>query len=338
MKNMTMTAEQEEAWYNELKAVDTHVRRPKEWIKCISAVLVKNGFLCMADLKGATIQECQSDLGTLNGGGRAFLQRALTAANEVKAPAAGDALQLLQQAVGAKPQKTVVNIPAALNGIRLSELSPSAWPQAAVVDWLHEEGKKLRAAGVNAPFIFVDLKKKCMPNWAIAHQQPVEDEEEVSHSVLAIAKAIRKGDDGSQKDSTHLSFVCWSAAFHRYALAADFVRQWNLSSALAHYDICLRVAEEARTRGKPQWLGVKYDEVCRKEWAELARANVSGFDVNKVCLTMDKELVTRAEASVPQSTREKSSYGHGYHDQHWGYKRAHPRPPSPPRGSKRQRY
>ena len=39
-----------------------------------------------------------------------------------------------------------------------------------------------------------------------------------------------------------------------------------------------------------------YDEIARKAWAEQARSGVPGFDVNSVCLGIDKNLLQTVEA------------------------------------------
>ena len=64
--------------------------------------------------------------------------------------------------------------------------------------------------------------------------------------------------------------------------------QWKLTASAAHLDVCLRVADECRAKQKPMAFGILYDEVARKEWADMARKNAPGFDVNKACLKLDK--------------------------------------------------
>ena len=41
-------------------------------------------------------------------------------------------------------------------------------------------------------------------------------------------------------------------------------------------------------------------QVCRRHWSEHSRAGVVGFDVNTQCLSLDKDLLSRAEALVAQ--------------------------------------
>lgn len=97
-----------------------------------------------------------------------------------------------------------------------------------------------------------------------------------------------------------MSIPVWLAAFNRFAIAADAVGMWSLASSLTHIDICLRLAEEARARKLPLGFGILYDELCRKQWAEAARAGVAGFSVDTACLGIDRDIVSRAEALQSQ--------------------------------------
>ena len=58
----------------------------------------------------------------------------------------------------------------------------------------------------------------------------------------------------------------WQTAFHRYAMGAAIVEhQLSYAAALAHYDVCMRIATNAHLSKPPRRaaLGVIYDEVAR---------------------------------------------------------------------------
>ena len=95
------------------------------------------------------------------------------------------------------------------------------------------------------------------------------------------------------------------AAFQRIALASDAIGQWSLASSMAHLDICLRIGEENRMRGKSPHLAIEYDEVTRQRWAEMARAGVVGFDIDSVCLGIDTDARESAEVLLEQRGKGK---------------------------------
>ena len=82
-------------------------------------------------------------------------------------------------------------------------------------------------------------------------------------------------------------------------MAAAATRQLEFAAALAHKQICLlassrahprarrpagappvsQVAAHAQLKGRKAHLGVIYDQVARRSWAEKAAAGVAGFQV-----------------------------------------------------------
>ena len=100
------------------------------------------------------------------------------------------------------------------------------------------------------------------------------------------------------KAAGRMSYAVWVAAFMRHALATDAVGMWSLAASLTHLDLCLRVGEEGRAKKQPFLLAMRYDEFCRKNWSELARAGVHGFNINLTCLGIDRDIVSRAESSL----------------------------------------
>ena len=86
---------------------------------------------------------------------------------------------------------------------------------------------------------------------------------------------------------------------------------WALASSTTHLDICLRIAEEGRSRKLPYSFGIVYDELCRQQWAESARAGVVGFSADSVCLGIDRDIVSKVEAVMTQrkAVTQQSSKG-----------------------------
>ena len=89
-----------------------------------------------------------------------------------------------------------------------------------------------------------------------------------------------RGKDYTDKKNKYMSMHIWVAALARYQIAAHVVGEWDMLSSQCHLDMCLRVGEQARARGKAASVGMTYDEVARRQWSELSRAN-TGFDVNE---------------------------------------------------------
>ena len=245
---------------------------------------------------------------------------------------------LSSQAGGAR--RATIDLQSALDSVSLKGLSAGAWPSVEFVETLKLEIDRLRDKGVTQPFIYVDIKKKCVPNWALDFAPCDDGSDGTSEfsAIRAIADAIMAG-PATKKEGKHLSHGGWIAAFHRLAIASEVAGMWKFASALAHLDTCLRVGEEARMRGLPHYISVTYDEVCRKKWAELARAQVSGFSVDRECTSICKDSLSRAEAllslarpSKPQPLGDRPADG----------QRAPPPPPMAPGGvgyvHKRRRY
>ena len=296
-----------EEWYQQLKTIDEHTRRSREWLADVIACLLANGFESLHDLRGASSDTLTESKPV--GAKLAFLRRALEAAN----PPLPDANALVAARVlaeqgadkTARRPAVAVDIPGALARASLKDLPAFTWPCVDLVEGLSADLNKLRSKGVERPFVYIDLKK-CVPNWALdfAPCDGGSDGTGEVSAVRAIADAIMAG-PSTKKEGKHLSHGCWIAAFHRLAFASEIAGMWTFASAMAHLDMCLRVGEEARMRGLPHYISVTYDEVCRKRWAELARARVSGFSVDCECASICKDSLSRAEALLAAARPSK---------------------------------
>ena len=70
------------------------------------------------------------------------------------------------------------------------------------------------------------------------------------------------------KRKTFMTVIQWRAAFDRYALAAHATGQLPLHLALAHADNVMRICDEGKAKGRPLFLGVIYDQLARRKWAD----------------------------------------------------------------------
>ena len=205
-----------------------------------------------------------------------------------------------------------------------------AWPTSRMVDDLRDEVEALKKRGISNPFVYIDLGLRCdTPSARVRFCLCAFSKKGLTSLGVAAASGGRERlvcllsyifacvvhcFAGSSKN--FISPALWAPAFMRLALPADAVGMWKLSAALTHMDICFRVGEEGRAKKLPYFFAVVYDQVrqrryvwrnfisdsqvCRKHWAENARAGVVGFDINSECLAIDRDLRDRAEAVVLQ--------------------------------------
>ena len=227
-----------------------------------------------------------------------FLRRAVRAADDSvmrKAGAASDngAVNSLVSALKKEEQVVHVDIGEELKRACLSQLPDAAWPSSALCDDIATKAKALLKKGIAHPFVFVDLRK-ALPSWAAySTRDDVSDDEGADSCALrSIAKALGATDKPKPK---HLTFLQWVAAYQRYALAAQVTGQMNYTSAMVHFENCLRVGEEAKAKGSLIALAACYDSVARREWADMAAKGVPGFDINKLACRHSEDLLRMAE-------------------------------------------
>ena len=60
-------------------------------------------------------------------------------------------------------------------------------------------------------------------------------------------------------------------------------------------EVCQRVAFRSKGGGRRAWLGIVYDEVCRKAWARRAYAGDVTFDIEQAALRSSSDLLKDAE-------------------------------------------
>ena len=62
----------------------------------------------------------------------------------------------------------------------------------------------------------------------------------------------------------------------------------DLEAALSHKDNCLQAANKAGEKGLPLGVGVTYDYLCRKSWANQSEVCGASFNVSEAAKQFDK--------------------------------------------------
>ena len=62
-----------------------------------------------------------------------------------------------------------------------------------------------------------------------------------------------------------------------------------LGAAENHFAECMAIADEGRKKNQGVHLGVVYDELCRRQWAESSLKRLEGFDVNAKASRRDED-------------------------------------------------
>ena len=221
----------------------------------------------------------------------------------------------LNNAIGKKDsvQKVHVDVKVKMQGL-VPELPQAVWPQSSAVDKLATEAARLVKGGIMVPFVFVDIKA-FLPSWAelgsVSVDQQSDDEGEFNKGCQALAGVLVGNVDN--RKSKRLDILKWQAAFDKYMLGAAAADQLSLAGAMAHKDICVQVALRA-SLGAPArraGLGVIYDEVARRSWAQRAAAGdfVMLTDVSKAAMTLDPVLLREAEAIYDAAKPQNVAYG-----------------------------
>ena len=204
----------------ELSASAVCAGRAQEFLETFAAYAIKNGFTSVASFAGTSLEDWDTE--TMEGypsfsaGARALVKQ--LGSPQVVAPVtpvglpfpsvpAGDGATQLAEAMAEamakarKPAKPVhVDVMTKLSHTSLESLGLGVYPDSRVVDDLATALRDQREQGAQQPFIFVSLSR-FLPAWNL---------EEIGKELL-------------------LPPALWSAAYMRYALAADAVGMVRLS-------------------------------------------------------------------------------------------------------------
>ena len=188
-------------------------------------------------------------------------------------------LAALEQHLAPQPPKPRihVNIGQVLGRVDMKSLPQKCWPCSSQVDALAAAVEKSKKdTGMPYPFVYQELKK-WVPSWVAPTQE---------------------GQDEAPKNAPvkELDLVTWSIAFDRYALAASICEQTSYGALMAHKDVCLEIAMKAHLEKRGRLLGVFYDKVCRKSWAERSICGDDSFELARAVTFRDEALLYRAQA------------------------------------------
>ena len=182
----------------------------------------------------------------------------------------------------------------------LQTLPLICYPPSALVDALATEIKS-KSASLNlpdgkAPYIYQPVEKY-LPSYCGADMkekaEDEEDKDEMSKGFEALAKRL----GAEEKKKTKLDPLRWSIGYDRRALAEAATGQMSYGAAIARKEMCLRLGATVGAR----MLGVTYDELVRKAWAERSVCGDVLFDIetavhkeDPVCLKEAREKLDAA--------------------------------------------
>ncbi len=277
--------------------------------KCV-AILKKGEVFNPYDLvkTSAEVVERASET-TLSSGMFGFVARAIEKADDLHLAAkpqvspAADLSKVIASIDGGRKEepKVHVDLAAEVDKLKLQGLPQPFWPKSSAVDAVATEVARLMKRGIAEPYVYVDIKT-FVPAWADLQQTDAvdlsEDECDQSKGFQALAAVLQRGMGGTPaKHRKRLDIVRWQAAFDKLALGCATVpHQLSYPAAVAHKDICMRVALQAPLKDCRAALGVVYDEVARKSWAERKAVGEHNLDVCRAAQCLDDALLRQAEA------------------------------------------
>ena len=153
-------------------------------------------------------------------------------------------------------------------------------PPTDSVNAMAKELAKLKNLGIQNPFVKMSLQKFA-PEW---HTEQCADGFLLAPSALM-------------------------PTLFRWALAAQATDMVPFSSGMAHADVCMRVAAEARKRGKNTCTAAAYDQIRQKSLAEMCLKGVPDFDAAKSLCEFDREIFEQAIDMAESKTTVSARHG-----------------------------
>ncbi|CAK0831509.1 unnamed protein product, partial [Prorocentrum cordatum] len=248
--------------------VDRHTKRDRTWLKPVVEVLATNGIESPEDLVELNVRAATFQLGLVEGK-VAFLERAVAkatqsaeqqAAAEAAAPSGSQepVSALLQALQGGRKPAVHVDIAAGLGGMTLAGLPASCWPSPQLTGWVQGQVKAAESKGITKPFLYMPIKG------------PVKKQGDLP------------------------SILQWCVALDRWAIVAALTGQMPLTASMAHKEVAMQLALSARASGRTTAIAVLYDEIARREWADLS-AGLGTFDVAAAAQSQNAATMLRAE-------------------------------------------
>ncbi|CAK0791693.1 unnamed protein product, partial [Prorocentrum cordatum] len=283
--------------------VDRRTKRDRAWLKPVVEVLATNGIESPEDLVKLNVRAATFQLNGLVEGkvAFAFLERAVAKATQSAEAAAPSGSQepvsaLLQTLQGGRMPAVHVDIAAGLGGMTLAGLPASCWPSPQLTDWVQGQVKAAESKGITKPFLYMPIKK-FLPYYAADKRQPDDPEGErgVARSFAQeIARGICQARGPDKKQGDLPSILQWCVAFDRWAIVAALTGQMPLAASMSHKEVVMQLALSARACGRTTAIAVLYDEIARREWADLS-AGLGAFDVAAAAQSQNAATVLRAE-------------------------------------------
>ena len=128
-----------------------------------------------------------------------------------------------------------------------------------------------------------------------------KDLEKLKEKVIAthfvysnIAKLAPEWHSGSYTEGFLLPPAVLMPALLRWAMACQANKMISMHIGVTHADICMRVAEEARNRQMHSTTAAAYDEIIRKNFAEMSLKGVANFEPSTLLCTFDREIFEQA--------------------------------------------
>ena len=292
-----------------LKSVDEapETKGPDFWaeMECtlaVQCVFVPSDFIGISEIDAGNVFN--------NLGMKSVATKAARAANVAKvrehlpqAANASESMSVFVDSVQKVDPIVHVDVVKKLIGVSLSQIPTALHPRGEDTDELATEVAKFQKKKIAKPFVCVKLAK-FLPGWcAVQSAECLSDQEEPDPEnkkgfVSAVAKEMARNQQATSKNQRLLNTLEWNIAFDKYVIAAIATDQWSLGPAMAHKEICNKVAVRAGQSDPPRRhsLGIVYDQVCRKAWADKAYSGDDSFDRSITPLSLDNALLKDAES------------------------------------------
>ena len=197
-----------------------------------------------------------------------------------------------------------------LKKICLENLPAACQPGHVAMDAAASMGvklqSKLKAAGEanpKEPFVFVDMRD-FEPSWCKIGEALLPEDVEGDSAKEGAAPAKEAPARPSPAPKKCQPVLRWSVAFDKWAVFAAARGHLSFAKCLAHKELCQKVAFRATKKQRTAALGVIYDELCRKGWAERAMMGASdAFDIEAVAGVLDDITLDEAEDRFDEDSK-----------------------------------
>ncbi len=128
----------------------------------------------------------------------------------------------------------------------------------------------------------------------------------VTFTFIGAFEALAAALGGAVKKRKLLNFGMWQVCFPSYNIGAAAVGQWHYTTGLVHRENCLEVAHQAGTQKRKQFLGVIYDDLCRRVVGLCWVPSAFGFSICLVAGAVGpnvRAVATSLSASIPRPAR-----------------------------------